>query len=149
MNLRAFLWDYCSDFVKERTSRLQKAIKDLEADLGNETKSSAGDKYETSREMINAEINKLQNQLQEFKKLNQVLNIVSNRNSSPKIQLGSVVKTSQANYYLAIPAGKINFQDETYFAIGINSPIGQLLMGKQVGEKLVFQQKEFVVVEVI
>jgi len=149
MNLRAFLWGYCNDFVKDRTFRLQKAIKDLEADLGNETKSSAGDKYETSREMINAEINKLQNQLQEFKKLNEVLNIVSSRKPSLKIQLGSVVKTSQANYYLAIPVGKINFQGETYFAIGINSPIGQLLMGKQMGDKLVFQQKEFVVDEVL
>jgi len=139
----------CAVYVEERINRLQLAVKDLEQDLGNETKSSAGDKYETSREMINIEINKLQNQLQGFKKLKEILTLVENRKSSTSIQLGSMVKTNQANYFIAIPVGEITAEKEKFYGIGLNSPIGQLLLGKKVGEEFTFQQKQYIIKEVL
>ncbi|SHI68962.1 Transcription elongation factor, GreA/GreB, C-term [Mesonia phycicola] len=139
----------CTSYVEERLHRLQLALKDLEQDLSNETKSSAGDKYETSREMINIEINKLQNQIQGFKKLKEILTLVEHRKSSTSIQLGSVVKTNQANYFIAIPVGEITTEKEKFYGIGLNSPIGQLLLGKKVGEEFNFQQKQYIIKEVL
>lgn len=147
--MREKLLAKCADYVEERVSRLQSSIKDLEHDLGNETKSSAGDKYETSREMINTEINKLQNQLQSFKKLNEVLAVIENRKASTTVQLGSIVKTSAANYFISIPVGEIMVEEEKFYAIGLNSPIGKLLLGKQEGEKFIFQQKEFSIKKIL
>ena len=147
--MREKLLAKCADYVEERVSRLQSSIKDLEHDLGNETKSSAGDKYETSREMINTEINKLQNQLQSFKKLKEVLAVIENRKASTTVQLGSIVKTSAANYFISIPVGEIMVEEEKFYAIGLNSPIGKLLLGKQEGEQFVFQQKEFSIKKIL
>ena len=147
--MREKLLAKCADYVEERVSRLQSSIKDLEHDLGNETKSSAGDKYETSREMINTEINKLQNQLQSFKKLKEVLAVIENRKASTTVQLGSIVKTSAANYFISIPVGEIMVEEEKFYAIGLNSPIGKLLFGKQEGEQFVFQQKEFSIKKIL
>ena len=147
--MREKLLAKCVDYVEERVSRLQSSIKDLEHDLGNETKSSAGDKYETSREMINTEINKLQNQLQSFKKLKEVLAVIENRKASTTVQLGSIVKTSAANYFISIPVGEIMVEEEKFYAIGLNSPIGKLLLGKQEGEQFVFQQKEFSIKKIL
>lgn len=147
--MREKLLAKCADYVEERVSRLQSSIKDLEHDLGNETKSSAGDKYETSREMINTEINKLQNQLQSFKKLKEVLAVIENRKASTTVQLGSIVKTSAANYFISIPVGEIMVEEEKFYAIGLNSPIGKLLFGKQEGEKFIFQQKEFSIKKIL
>ena len=147
--MREKLLAKCVDYVEERVSRLQSSIKDLEHDLGNETKSSAGDKYETSREMINTEINKLQNQLQSFKKLKEVLAVIENRKASTTVQLGSIVKTSAANYFISIPVGEIMVEEEKFYAIGLNSPIGKLLFGKQEGEKFIFQQKEFSIKKIL
>ena len=147
--MREKLLAKCGDYVEERVSRLQSSIKDLEHDLGNETKSSAGDKYETSREMINTEINKLQNQLQSFKKLKEVLAVIENRKASTTVQLGSIVKTSAANYFISIPVGEIMVEEEKFYAIGLNSPIGKLLFGKQEGEKFIFQQKEFSIKKIL
>ena len=53
------LYIACEAYVDERIKRIEAAMAGLESDLENETKSSAGDKYETGREMINLEINKL------------------------------------------------------------------------------------------
>ena len=147
--MREKLLAKCADYVEERVSRLQSSIKDLEHDLGNETKSSAGDKYETSREMMNTEINKLQNQLQSFKKLKEVLAVIENRKASTTVQLGSIVKTSAANYFISIPVGEIMVEEEKFYAIGLNSPIGKLLLGKQEGEQFIFQQKEFSIKKIL
>ena len=147
--MREKLLAKCVDYVEERVSRLQSSIKDLEHDLGNETKSSAGDKYETSREMINTEITKLQNQLQSFKKLKEVLAVIENRKASTTVQLGSIVKTSAANYFISIPVGEIMVEEEKFYAIGLNSPIGKLLLGKQEGEQFIFQQKEISIKKIL
>ncbi len=147
--MREKLLAKCADYVEERVSRLQSSIKDLEHDLGNETKSSAGDKYETSREMMNTEINKLQNQLQSFKKLKEVLAVIENRKASTTVQLGSIVKTSAANYFISIPVGEIMVEEEKFYAIGLNSPIGKLLLGKQEGEQFIFHQKEFSIKKIL
>ena len=147
--MREKLLAKCADYVEERVSRLQSSIKDLEHDLGNETKSSAGDKYETSREMMNTEINKLQNQLQSFKKLKEVLAVIENRKVSTTVQLGSIVKTDAANYFISIPVGEIKVEEEKFYAIGLNSPIGKLLLGKEKGEQFIFQQKEFSIKKIL
>ena len=147
--MREKLLAKCADYVEERVSRLQSSIKDLEHDLGNETKSSAGDKYETSREMMNTEINKLQNQLLSFKKLKEVLAVIENRKASTTVQLGSIVKTDAANYFISIPVGEIKVEEEKFYAIGLNSPIGKLLLGKEKGEQFIFQQKEFSIKKIL
>lgn len=142
MTLRKQLIDYCRDYVENRLTRLRASIKDLENDLSNETKSSAGDKYETSREMINAEIDNLGLQLQQFQKLKGIIQLAENRKPSENIQLSSVVKTSQANYFLLIPVGEIKIDNQKFYGIGINSPIGKLILGKSAGERFHFQEQD-------
>jgi transcription elongation GreA/GreB family factor len=111
---------------------------DLEESLENESKSSAGDKYETGREMINYEFEKLSGQLKEFKKLQETLSIARRAFTFEVVQLGSYVKTTGANYFLAIPAGEITVEDEKFYAIGANSPVAQALLGKKSGEEFDF-----------
>lgn len=142
MSERAVLIQQSEEYLQHRIQRLKKSIQAIESDLEGETKSSAGDKYETSREMMNAEINKLQQQLQEFRKLEEVLAVVSQRKVSENVELGSIVKTNLANYFLAIPVGELKVQNESYYGIGINSPIAKLILGKREGDKVFFQQKE-------
>ena len=56
--------------LSEKTDYLEHLISETR-DANNETKSSMGDKYETSREMVQQEINNLQVQLNEnLKSLN-------------------------------------------------------------------------------
>jgi len=138
----------CHTYVNERILRLEASVRDLEHDLGNETKSSAGDKYETSREMINAEISQLERQLKEFKKLKGILSLPQLQKASTAIQLGSIVKTNTANYFLAIPVREVNIDKEKFYAIGINSPMAQLLNGKQKGDVFTFREKEVKILDV-
>lgn len=148
MKKREELLKSCHTYVNERILRLEASVRDLEHDLGNETKSSAGDKYETSREMINAEISQLERQLKEFKKLKGILSLPQLQKASTAIQLGSIVITNAANYFVAIPVGEVNINKEKFYAIGINSPMAQLLNGKQKGDVFTFREKEVKILDV-
>jgi len=142
------LYKACEAYVEERIKRIRVSMSGLESDLENETKSSAGDKYETGREMINLEINKLAEQLQQFKNLKNTLNVAKNRTNTSSAQLGTVVKTNMANYFIAIPADRIIVDGDEYFAIGANSPIAQLLLHKKAGEEITFNGKSAKILEV-
>ena len=147
-SIKEKLYKACEAYVEERIKRIEAAMAGLESDLENETKSSAGDKYETGREMINLEINKLAEQLQQFKNLRNTLNVAKSRTNNGSAQLGTAVKTNMANYFIAIPADRIIVDGEEYFAIGANSPIAQLLLHKKAGEEITFNGKSAEILEV-
>lgn len=149
MDVKSKLFTACESYLESRISRLTAELKSLEVDLENETKSSAGDKYETGREMINMEWNKISNQLQQFKVQKDILEKAKNRTNTEVSGLGSLVKTTMANYFIAIPSGKIVVDGETYFAIGPGSPIAQLLQNKKAGEEIVFNGKSAEILEVV
>ncbi len=132
------LFEACKNYLDHRINRILAAMKDLEESLENESKSSAGDKYETGREMINLEFDKLTGQLREFRKLEETLLMAWRKVPAKTIQLGSLVKTSAANYFIVIPAGEISDGNEKFYAIGANSPVAQALLGKKVGADFSF-----------
>ncbi len=148
-SIKSKLFTACEDYLKSRISRLSAELKSLEIDLENESKSSAGDKYETGREMINMEWNKISNQLQQFKVQKDLLEKAKNRINREVSGLGSLVKTNAANYFIAIPAGKIIIEEGEYFAIGPGSPIAQLFQQKKAGEEIVFNGKSTKILEVV
>ena len=49
----------CEEFLKNRLDAMKRDVQAIRNDLESETKSSAGDKYETSREMMKQEENKI------------------------------------------------------------------------------------------
>ncbi|SHG29891.1 Transcription elongation factor, GreA/GreB family [Salegentibacter echinorum] len=142
------LFKACKAYLEKRINRIRLAMQDLENDLENETKSSAGDKYETGREMINLEWNKLSRQLQEFKNLENTLEMSRRSSAKNVVQLGAAVRTTTANYLISIPAGQLQVDNNTYFAIGANSPIAQLLLKKKVGEEIIFNGKKTEILEI-
>ncbi len=70
-SLKRDAYDYCFQFVSRKLDRIQVQIRELEQSLTSETKSSAGDKHETGRAMIQLEREKLGQQLSELEKTQQ------------------------------------------------------------------------------
>lgn len=143
------LYQACSDLVEDRLSAIQNQIHAIQESLGAETKSSAGDKHETGRAMIQLEREKAGQQLAEAEKLKEALSKINVANSLATAGMGSVVFTTQSNYFIAISVGKISVASETFFAISPNTPIGLLLMGKSAGDKVVFKDQKFVIERVL
>lgn len=141
------LLKFCWEHINDRTDRLQQRRVSLQESLNSETKSSAGDKHETGRAMVQLEQEKLGKQLFELEEIKRVLQKVDIHKNSKKISLGSLVKTTTANYFIAISAGACKSDDTAVFCISASSPIAQLLLGKEEGDTFVFNGKENTILE--
>ena len=136
------LYQECINYINERNKTIKQIISSNKNDLLSETKSSAGDKHETGRAMIQLEMEKAGQQLTIVHQMKEILNKISLENTSEVICLGSLIITNKANYYLAISAGKITVEGMDYFAVSTNSPIGKQLLGKKVRAIIPFNNAE-------
>lgn len=149
MNIKEILYEKCNVHVENRLRNIQNIIAEIQESLLSETKSSAGDKHETGRAMLQLEREKAGQQLAEAIKLKETLSIIDITNSSKIVCLGSVVYTSQADYFISISAGKLSVKGSDFFAISPITPIGQLLLSKQVGDDLIFREKKVTIKEIL
>ena len=149
MELKQKLYMQCVQFCNNRLDTIRNSIEEIQESLTSETKSSAGDKHETGRAMLQLEREKAGNQLAETQKLQELLSKIDISKTSKMVSLGSLVFTTQANYFIAISAGEIVVENEKYFAISPNTAIGKLLIGKEVGDVMTFRENEFKVVAVL
>ena len=143
--LKVKLYQQCCAFVNDRLQSVKKNINEIEQSLLSETKSSAGDKHETGRAMLQLEREKAGRQLAEVQKLNEVLARIDASKTSSIIALGSIVYTSKANYFIAVSAGQLNIGDTLFYAISSNTPIGKLLLSKKEGDKIEFIDESFII----
>ncbi|MCF6168378.1 GreA/GreB family elongation factor [Lutibacter sp.] len=134
------LYKACAFFVEEKYNTVTASIESYKKALFSETKSSAGDKHETGRAMLQLEMEKAGQQLTGVIEMKKVLNKITFENSTGFSCLGSLIFTNKLNYFLAISAGKIIIENKTYYAISTNSPIGQQLLGKKVGDSISFNK---------
>ncbi len=148
IELKKKLYNACVEFVKKREQTIKEIMSSNQKALTSETKSSAGDKHETGRAMLQLEMEKASQQLEGVYTIKTILTKVNLDINSELIRLGSLIITSQANYFLAISVGEINIDSKKYYAISPSSPIGNLLLGKRVGQELVFNGKAIVINEV-
>ena len=131
-----------------RLLEIQSAMALANEGLINDTKSSMGDKYETSREMAQQELSRLQQQLLQAE---QDLVVLKNLSLEPLVlaNLGSLVVTNQFNYLLSISIGPVKLGDNTVMVISKESPIGKALLGKRIADVIQFNGKEIKVLDLL
>lgn len=148
MPIKENLYQFCEQYVEERLSRIKENIQQIQESLSSETKSSAGDKHETGRAMLQLEREKLGLQLHEAEKMAVILSRISITNKARTIVLGSLVKTSKSKYFLAVSAGEFNAEPQSIFCISGGTPIGQLLLGKSIGDVISHNEEKIRIIKI-
>lgn len=128
---------FCQEKNDARLQEIIYAMEQAQEAIESDTKSSAGDKYETSREMIQQDLNRYQQQLIQAKKDALILQKTA-LETKDKVALGSLVVTNKANYFIAISLGKQQVDQTDYMIISASSPIGKLLMDNGPGATIKF-----------
>jgi transcription elongation GreA/GreB family factor len=128
--------------VDQRAQNLQDSLIDALDSTANETKSTAGDKHETGRAMAQLEQEKIGSQIAEITKLKEILFRIQPEKNHSKVELGSLVTTSNGIFFISIGIGAFPFEGKSVFCITPMAPVCQLLLGKQVGEQVEWQGKK-------
>lgn len=142
------LYNFCVEFVQQRIEATQKAIDDATEAQLSDTKSSAGDKYETGRAMAQQEIDRNKQQRMEALRLKSALEQINPNHCSSNILPGSLAITNQGNFYVAISARQVTIQKVVYFAVSPASPIGLKLKGLHTQDEFILNGKTFIIQQI-
>lgn len=142
MNFKKQVHLQCEKIVDERIVLTRNLINEAQNASNQESKSSMGDKYETSREMMALEMRKAGEQLQENSKLKQVLSELNPETMHTKVSLGSLISTTIGDFYLSVSLGQIQVEKKLVFILSAVSPIGKELLGKQAGDQFEFNTRK-------
>lgn len=148
MELKKELFAICSQYVNDRIQAAENAIANAQASANEEGKSSAGDKYETGRAMMQLEIEKNMVQLAESQKLKQILSYIKPGEKSEQAELGSLVITDSRTYYISISLGEIDINGSKIIAVAPAAPLAKALMGKTKGTEFSFNNQSYRIKEV-
>ena len=148
MTLKELLYQQCISYTEKRANTITTTIKSHQNALSSETKSSAGDKHETGRAMLQLEMEKAGQQLYTITQMKEILAKIDPSKKNNIAHLGSIISTNIGNYFLSISAGILQVHTEQYFAISISSPIGKLLLGKKVNDDIIFNNKKLQIIAI-
>ena len=148
MELKEKIITHCRKVFEDKINNLNNELAFLVSDLAEDTKSSAGDKFETSREMANLERQKLGDQLSINKKaLGYLLNLKSSNKND--VHSGALINTGEKYIFIAVSLGQIQVEGRTVLVISPNAPLAQALLGARVGDLRSFNQQEIKIHQIV
>ena len=143
--LKSDIRDYVKESIAGKIEKLKNFL-EFTTEASNEIKKTP--KYDSIREEMQEEIYQMQKQmgaLQDLRlKLNKVLNSPTER-----IQLGSVVLTNKARFYISVSLGEFFFEGDRFYAISEESPMAKIMFGKKVGDSFVLNNISQTIEDVI
>ncbi len=143
--IKSIIIKQMQDMLDAKAQDALNAIASAKESRNNDTKSSAGDKYETGRAMMQMEIDNNEMQLSKTRIQQQELSKIDTSVKNELAVNGSLVKTNFENYFIAIAMGKITVGKEVVYAISPASPIGSFLKNKKKGDRGEFNGRHLII----
>ncbi len=132
---KSYILELTERKIHQNKSNLEQLILEARAS-NNDTKSSMGDKYETSREMLQQEINNLQRQLNVVLDQAALCKTLSDK-SCDKVERSAVVKTDKGLFFIGVAVGEMLLDDQKIICISEGSPLAVAMKGKIIGEEFI------------
>lgn len=148
LEIKTALFTKCNQWIANRRTKVENVIADIMESLEDETKSSAGDKHETGRAMLQIDREQAGEQLREITKIEEALSKVDIKIKSDYVRLGSVVHTTTNRFFISVSAGEIKVDGRPFYAVALSAPMGQLLLGKKKGDVVRFRESEITITSV-
>tara|TARA_B100001287_G_scaffold276079_1_gene285678 strand:- start:826 stop:1284 length:459 start_codon:yes stop_codon:yes gene_type:complete len=120
--------------IRQRISEASIILAGIQESIDSETQSTAGDKHDTSRELMQQERNKAAQNLQNQISLDVLALKLKSITVSNEVRFGSLVLTNVGWFFIGLPLGRIRFEDEDVLCISGNAPVAKLLENRVVGD---------------
>ena len=121
---------YVHEIIAQKIYKLENFM-EFTLEASREVKKTS--KYDSIREEMQEEIYQMQKQLASLKDLKRNLSKIINKDSD-RIQVGSIVFTNKARFYISVSLGEFFFEGDRFYAISEESQMAKIMFGKQVGD---------------
>ena len=133
MNIKEKIYSHLLTTINDKILSLENILIELKESISNETKSTAGDKYETARAMLHLEQENIFKQLRNANDQRKELELIDISKNSPTVINGSLITTDKDSFFISIGFGKVEINSKTIIALS-KSPLGKIFMEKRVGD---------------
>jgi transcription elongation GreA/GreB family factor len=137
------------EMVQIRIQNAKKAMDAAQESANSEGKSSAGDKYETSRAMGQIDRDMYAKQLVNAQNERDLLLMIDVAKPSLSVGFGSLIETSAGAFFISISVGKVDIEGKAIMAVSQKSPIGLAMNGKKLGETFPFLGKNHTILQIV
>lgn len=140
---KASCYAACLAYVQQRLAAARAGVAAAQEAANADTKSSAGDKYETGREMAAQERNRHATQLREAQQQLADLQKLSPELPADAVRLGAVAATTLGVFYVSIGAGRLRTAEGVEFvAVSAEAPLVRALAGLGAGGQTAFNNRQ-------
>jgi transcription elongation GreA/GreB family factor len=148
-DLKQHIHELCLQEIQKRIDTAETALAQSREASNDDTKSSAGDKFETTREMMQQDITRSKILLSEAQSNLQILESILSAPSEDVVRIGSLVYTNNGIFYMSVSIGQLKYEGVTVYAISVQSPVGKSLLAKKVKDKFSFNQREYIIDQIL
>ena len=132
---------YMKGLLDERTQVAWQAMEEAQDSANDQSKSSAGDKYETARSMGQLDRNMHARQYEQVRQERVLLERIGETETSPRGAVGALLETTAGWFFISVSLGAVKFDDQTVLAVSSSSPVGLSFLGKEAGDAFQFLNK--------
>jgi hypothetical protein len=140
--MKKILLEKIKSLLNDRMKIAFDAMQAAQASANEEGKSSAGDKYETGRAMAQIERDKYAKQHHLAQQDSILLDRIDEKQVFTQIGFGALAETSAGLFFLAVSIGLLKIDEKEVLVVSQQSPIGNSLFGKKVGDFFIFREKK-------
>ena len=148
MTFKQKIQQHYLQLVQDRIDVFKDMIAALTEDSKNDAKGSAGDKHETALSMMHIEQEKLNRKLREVLDQKVILDKIDATTIAETIIVGSLVKANGIYLYLCVALPKIAVEGINVIALSPQSPLGNKLMGNEVGFTFEINGTRYIIEEI-
>src|SRR5690554_3585662 len=134
--------------IDKRIAQYRQDITAAEESRNTATKSSAGDKHETARALMQNELENLENQLSATLSLKNNLSRIPVSANQESIAFGSLIKTDQGLFFISVSLGKISLGNHSCYALSPMAPLANRLIDHTIGDSVRFREKTYAILEI-
>ncbi len=138
----------CKLLLQQKITDLNAALNSVNEAANNETKSTAGDKHETAKAMMQLEQEKLSKQLAILNLQLIDLQKIDVTKKHSVISNGSLIITNNGNLFIGVGLGKIKVNETDVVAISLLSPLASLLIGKKNNDTVKLNEISFTISDI-
>jgi hypothetical protein len=139
---------FALDLIGQRIAVAKEAGDQAQQAANQEEKSSAGDKYETSRAMGHLQKDMFARQLSENRKELAALQAINVDALYTAAVAGALIECGQMNFFIAAGLGKHITGEATVFFLSPNAPLARQLQQKKPGDAFLFNSQDIHILDI-
>ncbi len=149
IQLKIALKAECIKMLEERIKNASEAMLSAQESANSEGKSSAGDKYETSRAMGQQDRDMNARQLEQARKDLSYIQSLDVEKPKSTIAPGTLVICKEGTYFLSAGLGSVKINSQQIHLVSPAAPLANLLLGKTAGDKISLNGRVIEILEII